>query len=153
MSNCPAHDVYIHRWANLLANKLVVSDVLQCWRIHGENNSVSEMNSAAAVSHLQLYDKYKNINVFSAYLMKANEFREMDSLVSMKKEALFLLSPKVDVEQLRVAINHIISANTTRAKISNAKIVERLMLIFSMVIKGYYKHFQGIKSFAKDILR
>ena len=153
VSNCPAHDVYIHRWANLLANKLVVSDVLQCWRIHGENNSVSEMNSATAVSHLQLYDKYKSLNVTSAYLMKANEFREMDSLVSMNKEALFLLSPNVDVEKLRGSISHIIAANATRAKIYQAKWLERMILIFLMVINGHYKHFQGMKSVAKDILR
>ena len=152
-NNCPAHDVYIHRWANLLKNKVVVPNILQCWRIHGKNNSVSEMNNATAVSHFQLYDKYKNVNVSSEYIKKANEFREMDSLVCVRKEGLFLLSPRINVERLRRKIKNIISAHTIRSDINQAKGFERMKLIFSMVINGHYKHFQGTKSVVKDILR
>ena len=152
-NNCPAHDVYLHRWANLLENKLVVQDVLQKWRIHGKNNSVSEMNDPIAVSNLKLYEKYRNVNSSSAYINKASEFRKMDLVVISRKEALTRLSPGVKIDRLRMKINKIIEANTSRSELSNANWFRRMPLIFLMIIKGQYKYFQGLRSVAKDIFR
>ena len=152
-SNCPAHDVYIHRWANLLKNKVVVPTILQCWRIHGKNFSVSEMNNPNEVSYLQIYNKYKNVSVSSAYIKKANEFREMHLLVGVREEALSLLSPRINVERLRKEINNVVDANISRSDISKVNGFKRMVLIFTMMIKGEYKYFQGLRSIAKDILR
>lgn len=151
--NCPAHDVYIHRWANLLDTKLVVTAVLQSWRIHGENNSESEMAQPDAVSHMELYLRYKNINSSISYLKKANEFREMRHLLTTRKEALLRLLPELNAEKLSLEIDKVIDAHESRAKLTSMNWFHRTMKVISMVTKGQYKYFQGIKSIAKDILK
>lgn len=152
-TNCPAHDVYIHRWANLLSNKLVVPRVYQCWRIHGENNSISEMNHARKVSLFQLFYKYKGIDTSSSYVKLAAEFNEMMKLINMRKEALLTLSPEMNANELQRTINNIIVANMTRSRLIQAKFPQRIKLIFFMLIKGQYGNFQGVRSAAKDIFR
>ncbi len=152
-TNCPAHDVYIHRWANLLSNKLVVPSVYQCWRIHGENNSISEMNHARKVSLFQLFYKYKGIDTSSSYVKLAAEFNEMMKLITMRKEALLTLSPEMNTNELQRTVNNIIVANMTRSRLIQANFLQRIKLIFFMLIRGQYRYFQGIRSAAKDIFR
>lgn len=152
-NNCPAHDAYIHRWANLLDTKIVIGNVLQSWRIHGENNSDSEMNNANAISKAMLYKKYKNVNVSAEYLQKANEFREMDKLILERDGALSRLLLGQNADALRSEIRRVIDAHESRARLSEANWFQRKAIITSMVFKGHYKYFRGIKSFAKDFLK
>jgi glycosyltransferase involved in cell wall biosynthesis len=152
-SNCPAHDVYIHRWAKLLNIKMVVNDVLQVWRIHENNNSRSEMNNARAIINLELYRKYKDIDSSIGYLIKAREFKEMQSLAIERKTSLCLISPSINVCQVNNEISNIIKANVDRSRLSKENRFNRIKLIFIMMICGQYKYFQGIRSVVKDILR
>jgi len=151
-SDCPAYDVYIHRWANLLDTKVVIPDVLQSWRIHGENNSDSEMNNANAISKAMLYKKYKNVNVSAEYLQKASEFRAMDKLILERDGELSLLRVGQNTKALRSEIERVIDAHEGRARLLEANWFQRQVTITSMLFKGHYRYFQGIKSFAKDLL-
>ncbi len=151
--NCPAHDIYIHRWANLLKNKLVIPEVLQCWRIHQKNNSISEMNHAAKVSLLGLFNKYKAIDSSASYILKAKQLNEMMALVNLRKKLLLNLASSVDVNELKNNINNMINANIARSLISEASLFKRVKLILFMMLKGQYKYFHGYKSIAKDLLK
>jgi len=152
-SNCPAHDVYIHRWANLLENRILISEVLQKWRIHRENNSVSEMNTLEKISNIKLYKKYKDIDSSLAYRKKASELRQMNYIVTAKDDVLLRLTSKLNRHQIRCKIEKAVEANISRAQICNSGRHKRIWLVILMVAKGQYKYFQGLKSAAKDILR
>jgi hypothetical protein len=130
-----------------------VPSVYQCWRIHGENNSISEMNHARKVSLFQLFYKYKGIDTSSSYVKLAAEFNEMMKLITMRKEALLTLSPEMNTNELQRTVNNIIVANMTRSRLIQANFLQRIKLIFFMLIRGQYRYFQGIRSAAKDIFR
>jgi glycosyltransferase involved in cell wall biosynthesis len=150
--NCPAHDVYIHRWANLLQTKYVSNEVLQVWRIHGLNNSRSEMNNPQLINKFSLYNKYKNYDSSSSYLLKASEFETMNSLLLERKNSLLKFLSLSNLLIAQNNINNTIIANRTRANLSNINKFKRLNSILSMLIKGQYSYFNGFKSFLKDML-
>jgi glycosyltransferase involved in cell wall biosynthesis len=152
-NNLPAHDVYIHRWANLLDCKFVVTEVLQKWRIHDNNNSVSEMNNLDTISNIELYRKYKKLDSSLAYSKKATELHQMDLMVSTRKDSLLSLVSQLNKQQIRVKIGYAIDANVRRMQICQASRVNRIWLIVLMAVRGQYKYFQGTRSAVKDILR
>jgi glycosyltransferase involved in cell wall biosynthesis len=153
LSNCPLYDVYIHRWANLLKNKLVVPIVYQCWRIHGNNNSASEMNNPKKLSFLKLFIKYRSNAALGTYAKEASEFNEMALLISLRKSELMRMERKVDIDKLKVTIDEIVIANITRSLLVKANFFMRIRLAILMLSEGHYKHFKGLWSMAKDILR
>lgn len=152
-SDYPAHDVYIHRWAKLLNTKIIVKDVLQAWRIHGNNNSRSEMNNAGTILNYELYKKYKDIDSSKAYIVKAREFRKMKSLAIERRKLLYSISQAVNTRQVDNEINNVIKANIRRSQLCKKNKFNRIKLILIMIINRQYKYFQGIKSIAKDIFR
>ena len=151
--NCPAYDVYIHRWASVMENKLVMTDVLQKWRIHRENNSVSEMKTLENISNVKLYKKYRNLDSSLTYNKKVVELSQMNLIILEKEDTRIKMLSKLNKEQIRAKISHAISANISRVQICQVSRHKRIWLVFLMSIKGQYKYFQGFKSAAKDILR
>jgi glycosyltransferase involved in cell wall biosynthesis len=151
---CPAHDVYIHRWANLLDTKVVIPEVLQVWRIHEKNTSSdSERSSAVGLSAIGLFRKYKNLDLSSMYLRKANEYREMRILLSERKGTLSVLTHERNIEKADKEINEVIDAHVNRAKLFRSGWFEKNKIIVSMIVSGQYKHFQGFRSVLKDVMR
>ena len=151
--NCPAHDVYIHRWANLLNSKFILNEVLQVWRIHGNNNSRSEMNTANRLNNLSLYNKYKNIDSLTSYYLKASQFQLMHELTFKRKFLLNRISNGKDLNQIQIEISNIISANTLRSNLNIESRFKRIIIILNILLSGKYKYFQGFKSLLKDLLR
>lgn len=153
-SACPQHDVYIHRWANLLGNKCVIETPLQTWRIHGNNStSVNEMNSPVLESMAVRYTKYKDVDTRAAYLEEAEEYREMLQILGLRQEALARI-PSIDgIEAISGRIEFAITAFENRARLCQAGWVRRKALAFGMLANGEYRHFKGRYSFAKDLLR
>lgn len=153
-TNCPQHDVYIHRWANLLGNKHLLDMQLQVWRIHGLNTTTNnEMSHSEIVSQRNSYMRTRNIDTSSAYLKKADEFREMKTLLVAREEYLSLLPMARQAATVRLKINEVVDANTNRLKLLNSGWFKKKQLILQMIITGQYQHFKGLRSIAKDILR
>lgn len=152
-SNCPAHDVYIHRWANLLNCKIVIREPLQTWRIHEQNISDNEMTRPELYSIFSRHKKFRNVDASKEYLKKAYEFQEMGRVINRNHDNSQTSSLGVSNEELWLGINHIIDAHMNRSRLSNLTLFKRWKLIMTMLIKGHYKHFQGVKSIAKDLIR
>jgi len=154
IENCPQHDVYIHRWANLLGCKLVLDEPLQAWRIHGRNTtSDNEMSQPDLVPILERYRRSRDLDCANAYRKKADEFREMELILEERKSALSRLSVDVSIEAIRSNIESIIDAHLNRSLLTDCDWLDRKKLVFEMVVKGQYRHFKGLMSFAKDLLR
>jgi glycosyltransferase involved in cell wall biosynthesis len=151
--NCPAHDVYIHRWANLLNTKIILKEVLQVWRIHDKNNSRSEMNTANNIKNLSLYKKYKDIDSSIAYQIKASQFQLMHDVALERVSLLEKISGKNNLNQIQREIKNIINANLYRSNLCTTNPLNRIKIILVMICTGKYKYFQGIRSIAKDLLR
>ena len=151
--NCPGHDVYIHRWANLIGSKLVLDIPLQVWRIHGANASTNnEMSQSEINSTLNRYMRTRNLDVTNFYIKKADEFRVMKQILEERGKYLLCLPMARGINNVRSKINQIVDANTNRSKLMNLGWLQKNKLIFHMVIKGHYQHFKGVKSIAKDLL-
>lgn len=152
--HCPQHDVYIHRWANLIGSKLVLDIPLQVWRIHGLNTTTNnEMSQAEILSPLNRYMRTRHLDTTNAYLGKANEFRMMKQLLEERSKHLLLLPAARPTDTVRLKINQIIDAHMSRSRLINSGWLKRKQLILQMIIRGQYQHFKGLKSIAKDILR
>lgn len=152
--NCPAHDVYLHRWANLIGTKFVIEAPLQDWRIHGSNSTyANEMSDPRILSPFSRYIQTKNQDATSSYLKKAAEFRAMIQVLEERSESLSLLPMARPVNIVHLMINRTIAANESRSKLMGSGWFEKKYLIIQMIIRGQYQHFKGLKSIAKDLLR
>lgn len=152
--NCPQHDIYIHRWANMIGNKLVLDIPLQVWRIHDYNATTNnEMNQYEIISLLRRYMCTRNLDASNSYLKEADEYRMMKQLLEERCESLSNLPMALQVDTMRSKIDQIIDAHINRAKLMNSGWLKKKQLIFQMIIKGQYQHFKGLISIAKDILR
>ncbi len=152
-NNCPFHDVYIHRWANAIGNKLVLDEPLQLWRIHGLNTTSNEMVQAEILSPLKQYRRTMNLEVASSYLQKAQEFRMMSAILQERIESLQHLHLARGFPRLKKKLEQVVKANENRARLQGLGWFQRKVLILVMIIKGQYSHFKGTKSIAKDMLR
>lgn len=152
--HCPQHDVYIHRWASLLGNKLVLDIPLQAWRIHDSNTTANnEMSQAQILSPLNQYMRSRRLDATDAYLKKAHEFCEMKQLLDERGKALLLFPKAPPIDTLRFKIDQIIDANMARSRLMSSGGIGRKVLILRMIANGQYRHFRGLKSIAKDLLR
>jgi glycosyltransferase involved in cell wall biosynthesis len=152
-NNCPAHDVYIHRWANLIGGKLVVQDVLQSWRRHGQNSTNTEMCVPKIHSTIDRYKAFKHVDATGDYIQKANEFREMDAIACERGLKLSAVAVGFQRAIIRRNIRRIIKAHLNRARLSELNWITRKKIILFMALTGQYKYFYGLKSVAKDLLR
>lgn len=153
-SGCPQHDVYIHRWANLLGNKCVLEVPLQTWRIHGGNTSAyNEMTSPVIESMALRYTKYKDVDTRAAYLEEAEEYREMLKILRLRGEALRHLPAADDLAVISARMEAAIGAFQRRATLCDSRWLRRKGLAFRMLANGEYRYFKGMYSFAKDLLR
>lgn len=152
--NCPQHDVYIHRWANLVGSKLVIQTTLQVWRIHCSNStSDNEMSQPEIISPLSRYMRTKDLDATDSYIKKADEFREMNAMLDERNRYLSCLPMAQEIDTMRSNINQIIDANMNRSKLMKSGWLARKQFVFRMMLSGQYRHFKGLKSIAKDLLR
>jgi glycosyltransferase involved in cell wall biosynthesis len=153
-SVCPHHDVYIHRWANLLGIRLLLERSLQTWRIHGGNSTtLNEMTGPELESTASRYVKYKNADTRAAYLSVAGEYREMLRLLRLRLPALEQMPGAQGMAAISVRIEAVIAAYQHRATLCDARWIRRKGLAFRMLVNGDYRYFKGLYSFAKDLLR
>jgi len=153
-SACPHHDVYIHRWANLLGTKLVLESPLQTWRIHGGNSTrLNEMTSPVLESMASRYVKYKDVDTRTAYLEEADEYREMLQILLNRPTLLEAIPAADDMVAISRRIKLAIMAFRNRATLCQLGWAGRKVLALRMLARGEYKYFKGRYSFAKDMLR
>jgi len=151
---CPPYDIYIHRFAWLLSNKLIVNESLQLWRIHGSNGSgYSEMASPKIESTLVRFWKQRHIKPSEIYLNKSKEYLEIKNQVINRLELLESLPLAPSIESLTLKLDDIIEAYEVRSLLLKANFFKRLGLIYQMIKKKQYQYFKGLQSIAKDILR
>ena len=152
--SCPQHDIYIHRWERFIGNKLVLDMPLQVWRIHGNNTTNNnEMSDPEIVSTLRRFLRAKNFDSTNFYLREADEYSAMHQVIDDRTEYLLCLPMAPKIDDLRLNLNQCIDAKINRSKLMNLSWFERKKLILQMMVKGQYKYFYGLKSFAKDLLR
>lgn len=151
---CCQHDVYIHSWANLMGNKVVLAAPLQVWRVHGDNATAkNEMQRGDFESIFKRYRNNKDVDATPAYLEEASEYRARRAIIDSRANKLALLPTAPDAEMLKARIDEIIAAHTTRASISQAGWLGRKRVALTMLVKGQYRYFKGFRSFLKDLLR
>jgi glycosyltransferase involved in cell wall biosynthesis len=151
IENLPQHDVYLHRWANLLGAKRVVPEVLQTWRLHDENASSSEMKEPSKLSRAQLFWKYLDVDARASWISTMNEFEAMRQHLDLKRDKLGLLNV-CDERVIRKKLHVHICALRNRAQLYELPFFLRLAQVVKMLIQGDYRNALGWNSLIKDIL-
>lgn len=147
------HDVYIHRWAKALGCRHICNDVLQIWRIHGANSSAeTNMADSTPMSLLSWRAKFQGVDVRSAYLDKAAQFRKMRAHLFDRRREFLRLNVSVGFDDVESELSKNIEALEDRAALHEKSRAARLAAIADMTLRGKYRYFYGWKSIAKDLL-
>lgn len=150
---CPAHDVYIHRWSNLIGGKVLVNVPQQAWRIHGQNTTAAdEMANPEIVSVTRRYFRTRRLNVVDSFIKKAVEFRIMAEILEDPEKCVQCANLGGANESIRDEIRQIVSANFRRSELKKMTWICRKLFAIIMMINGQYRHFKGYRSFLKDFL-
>lgn len=153
------HDGWLHLLGSSLLCRTVTMQCLQYYRRHGKNISTDITGSASPASRFKLF---KNI------LTAKN--RRLDPIQACEKRLLELnifcvrLEANLDfltsnlpfpsaIEKTLSNIDFLIRANVVRRAILLQRLPFRLPAALRFYCLGGYKSFEGLKSFAKDVLR
>jgi len=151
--HCPQYDIYIHRWANILDIKHNHNDPLQLWRRHDNNSSNTDTSRNVSMGLISRYFKYKD-NILSVdYVDKHYQLREMYEMLLNKRHALSKVASDKAIYKAEILIQNASKAYEYRIKnIKKSKVIRPFFVLWRSIC-GDYSHFEGIKSFAKDIVR
>lgn len=150
--NLNGHDGYLHLISHLLQKRLVIRNKLQLIRRHSANTSDWLPSSLKKINKLdvflsqlktkisQNYDDRKAINAFATDAVTRAISDSNELYKNALKESLFFLKNEKEAIYMR---NNIASSSFFKKKI----------LAIKMLMLNYYKHFNGIKSFLRDMIR
>ena len=150
--NLNGHDGYLHLISHLHQKRLVIRNKLQLIRRHSANTSDWLPSSLKKINKLdvflsqlktkisQNYDDRKAINAFATDAVTRAISDSNELYKNALKESLFFLKNEKEAIYMR---NNIASSSFFKKKI----------LAIKMLMLNYYKHFNGIKSFVRDMIR
>lgn len=153
------HDGWLHLIGSSLLCRKVINRTLQYYRRHDKNTSNYVTNGTSRTSRLKLllstFSKKNRqqdpILACEKRLLELNTFRDR-----LEANSAFLRSnlkfPST-VEKTLFRIDFLIKANVIRKIILLKRLPFRLPAALRFYCLGGYKSFEGIKSFAKDVLR
>jgi len=153
------HDGWLHLLGSSLSCRKVIKKTLQYYRRHDKNTSNYVTNSTSQTSRLKLLlstfaeknRRQEPIQACEKRLLQLNTFRGR-----LEENSAFLTSnlpfPSA-VEKTLFHIDYLIRANVARKTILLQRLPFRLPAAVRFYFLGGYKSFEGLKSFAKDVLR
>lgn len=146
-----AHDVWIHQFASAVKVKLIIPEVLQCWRRHADSTcgfpAKKESFFKLFPSRLKLF--MSAANPVSCLLDKRNEYREIYDRTEM------LCNELVSAEVISNACKELeekIELIEPRISLLCEKRSKRSRKILFALLTGKYRQFRGVLSAAKDLV-
>ena len=153
------HDIWLHFISLSFECRELTIQPLQFYRRHSSNHSEHITSNTSRISKLMLFSNlfsHRNlrqnpVDACNNRLLQLNSFRQR---IKFKKDFLLKNFPFSDkLEKSLLHIEKLIFANENRKKILLKNLPSRLASAIYFYLTGGYKNFEGIKSFAKDVLR
>ena len=148
------HDKWLHDVAQVIGGRCVLDSSLQFYRRHGNNASSWAFDGTKRASWQDMVRPTYGIDLSPSYIKhrKALSILEsrMISLGSQAYEELGFLTPfhavLSDLKNSQESLTH-------RIELVQSVWWKRRILAISMLLKGDYKFFLGLRSFLKDFVR
>jgi len=152
-SGLKSHDNWLVEIADGLSAKLIVGEVLQYYRRHGNNESQFIANRLTRVSRLNLYAEV----IKSAFGVKADDVTNTQNNIDLFVEGLKAVTPKVPTHY-QSAFSKIIDNRTRvlallkrRTNVRQAFLLARIPKVLELIISGYPKG-KRLRHAVRDII-
>lgn len=141
------HDVWIHAVGNLLNRRIVIKDILQTLRRHSANTSEWAVNSLTKITKIDIIKSQSKT-------IPASNYDDRINLNSALLEILNDTNFDIDIKGIK---NKLYLENEVFIKrnklVRTTSSLYRKVLAIKMLLRNDYKYFNGLSSFARDILR
>lgn len=145
------HDQWLHLIGALLERRVVIPDVLQRIRRHASNTSGWVASSPSKITKIDVFRSQATTTAADSYadrlLINQSALDLLSRLASSGGQTSFVAKAKIPcLEAERCALlarNELVAMPARR----------RLGAAWKLLLSGGYGHFNGIKSFVRDILR
>ncbi len=146
------HDVWFHKIARLLNTRLVLNQSLQSIRRHGDNTSNWVASSNKQINKFDVFMNYLSTKPAENYddrLLINAELKKVLKKI-MTHESLFSTQ---DIENGLVFLEAELKSISKRQHLLKENFVMRRISALQLLLSGNYRHFNGINSFFRDLLR
>jgi hypothetical protein len=147
------HDQWLHQIALLIGKRLVISDVLQSVRRHAANTSGGITSSLMGVSRWDVFKEQWRTPVSSSYedrLLINDSARQRLTRIALGKSTDFSLAEGSRALSLLADERQALLARQT---LSTRGWLARKALAIRLAWSGGYRHFNGYRSFLRDMVR
>lgn len=147
------HDQWLHHIALLIGKRLVISDVLQSVRRHAANTSGGITSSLRGVSRWDVFKEQWRTPVSSSYedrLLINDAARQRLTRIALGESSVFGLAEGARALSLLADERQALLARQT---LSTRGWLERKALAIRLAWSGGYRHFNGYRSFLRDMVR
>ena len=145
------HDGYLHKIADLLSSRIVLPKKLQAIRRHQANTSEWIASSLDRIDKKDVFISQLQTNVAENYNDRLVINKAAHEAINKAKRC-GLFDDKT-IEQAFRIINQENEAINQRNKLVHSTFLKRKLIAISMLFSGQYKQFNGLKSFARDVIR
>ena len=145
------HDLWIHNIAYLLNCRLVIKDVLQYYRRHGNNSFNWAFKINKKSNWKELISVSKNIDINHSYKKR---LQALELILMRLQLSLFSSDLAININ-ISDVIKEIMKAQVAiknRIELNNSNSLKSRLIAIKMLVLGDYKYFLGWKSFLKDML-
>lgn len=146
------HDKWLHKIASLLDSRYVVNEELQLIVRHGKNNSGWIGSSVEKINKLDLWKYEYKTKAATGYIDRVliNKFSQARLRALLDGETSF--SRELLEDSLSQLLNEL-EALRYRERLVNSNWFRQKAMCLRMWLRGDYRHFNGVRSFIRDIVR
>jgi len=148
------HDRWIHIVLQSTNTRFVELQPLQLFRRHETNTSTLPKNNYLSfLFNLESATK-DSASFISIYTHQAQVYRVLwDRLNKIGPQGLAAINPLISFRRTFNGLHRILVSYDSRIHLLSLTRLKRMPLALTMLFRGDYRHFQGIKSFLKDLIR
>lgn len=148
------HDQWLHHIADLLGKRLVIPDVLQTIQRHGGNTSAWVASSTQQISKWAVFRAQLQTKAADSYAdrLLINEAAQA-CLRGMNASFSSGMAGSPRLRTSLAALKHEQAALCDRDAMVSMSRPARMLAATRMLVTAKYRHFNGIKSFIRDVIR
>lgn len=146
------HDWWIYALARSLRVDGLIEEPLQLIRRHGENTSAWVGSSVDRINRLDVLASQMNTKPATSYLDRATYNNALTERLARLRQDPERFEIEV-IDDMLEELKSEKSALDLRNALVNAGFIRQKAIALEMMVKGKYRHFNGVKSFLRDMVR
>lgn len=148
------HDTWVNEFAAMLGAKRIIDRPLQDYRRHVHNASFTVMDGAGRATPLTILRPSLGRDLTQDWQKRVDALAEMECrLLALAADDYARLGVEQSLADSLSGIRSARAAVTRRMAMFYRGWGGRKLLAAEMLLRGEYRHFSGLRSFAKDLIR